>query len=70
MVYIFREQLSSSLDEGGAGTRVVDKFLRLLQLVIAEPGAAFKRFVPSTITLCLEHVYPLVKHKIFHFVFI
>ncbi|XP_049807007.1 exportin-6-B isoform X3 [Schistocerca nitens] len=56
-----REQLSTSMgQEGGAGARVVEKFLQLLQLVIAEPAASFKRFVPSTITLCLEHVYPLV----------
>ncbi|KAK7871791.1 hypothetical protein R5R35_014051 [Gryllus longicercus] len=56
-----REHLSSSLgQEGGAGARVVDKFLQLLQLVMAEPGHQFKRFVPSTITLCLDHVYPLV----------
>lgn len=56
-----REHLAESLgQEGGAGTRVVEKFLELLQLVMAEPGASFKRFVPSTISLCLDHVYPLV----------
>ncbi|PNF22047.1 Exportin-6 [Cryptotermes secundus] len=56
-----REHLAESLgQESGAGTRVVEKFLQLLQLVMAEPSASFKRFVPSTISLCLDHVYPLV----------
>jgi hypothetical protein len=57
----YREHLAESLgQDGGAGTRVVEKFLQLLQLVMAEPSASFKRFVPSTISLCLDHVYPLV----------
>nr|CAD7426456.1 unnamed protein product [Timema monikensis] len=56
-----REQVQASLgQEGGAGTRVIDKFLQLLQLVMAEPGAAFKGFVSSTIKLCLDHIFPLV----------
>jgi len=61
LMFCYREHLAESLgQEGGAGTRVVEKFLELLQLVMAEPGASFKRFVPSTISLCLDHVYPLV----------
>ncbi|PSN44667.1 hypothetical protein C0J52_15740 [Blattella germanica] len=58
-----REHLEDSLrQEEGAGTRVVEKFLQLLQLVMVEPSASFKRFVPSTVSLCLEHVYP---HAVF-----
>jgi hypothetical protein len=65
-MFFYREHLAESLgQEGGAGTRVVEKFLQLLQLVMAEPGASFKRFVPSTISLCLDHVYPLVYIFIF-----
>jgi len=61
LMFCYREHLAESLgQEGGAGTRVVEKFLELLQLVMAEPGASFKRFVPSTVSLCLDHVYPLV----------
>nr|CAD7198069.1 unnamed protein product [Timema douglasi] len=57
-----REQVQASLgQEGGAGSRVIDKFLQLLQLVMAEPGAAFKGFVSSTIKLCLDHIFPLVR---------
>nr|CAD7575561.1 unnamed protein product [Timema californicum] len=56
-----REQVQASLgQEGGAGSRVIDKFLQLLRLVMAEPGAAFKGFVSSTIKLCLDHIFPLV----------
>nr|CAD7264735.1 unnamed protein product [Timema shepardi] len=57
-----REQVQASLgQEGGAGSRVIDKFLQLLRLVMAEPGAAFKGFVSSTIKLCLDHIFPLVR---------
>ncbi|CAG2064745.1 unnamed protein product, partial [Timema podura] len=28
---------------------------------MAEPGAAFKGFVSSTIKLCLDHIFPLVR---------
>lgn len=61
VLFSYREHLAESLgQESGAGTRVVEKFLQLLQLVMAEPSASFKRFVPSTVSLCLDHVYPLV----------
>jgi hypothetical protein len=61
MLFSYREHLAESLgQETGAGARVVEKFLQLLQLVMAEPSASFKRFVPSTVSLCLDHVYPLV----------
>jgi hypothetical protein len=67
-MFSYREHLAESLgQEGGAGTRVVEKFLQLLQLVMAEPSASFKRFVPSTISLCLDHVYPLVRIFIYSF---
>lgn len=56
-----REQLAASiLQEGSAGCRVVQKFLKILQVVVQEPGQAFKPFLPSIITLCMEQVYPIV----------
>lgn len=56
-----REQLAASiLQEGSAGGRVVEKFLKILQVVVQEPGQAFKPFLPSIICLCLEQVYPIV----------
>lgn len=39
---------------------IVFRFLRILQLIIQEPGTAFKTFLPSTINLCMEHIYPLL----------
>lgn len=56
-----REQLAASiLQEGSAGCRVVEKFLKILQVVVQEPGQAFKPFLPSIIALCMEQVYPIV----------
>jgi hypothetical protein len=36
------------------------RFLQILQFIIQEPSPAFKRFVPSTMNLCMDHIYPLV----------
>ncbi|XP_023654269.1 exportin-6 [Paramormyrops kingsleyae] len=59
-----REQLAASiLQEGSAGGRVVEKFLKILQVVVQEPGQAFKPFLPSIICLCLEQVYPIVAER-------
>ncbi|KAK6481864.1 exportin-6-like [Huso huso] len=59
-----REQLSESiLHEGSAGCRVVEKFLKILQVVVQEPGQAFKPFLPSIISLCMEQVYPIVAER-------
>lgn len=56
-----REQLAASiLQEGSAGCRVVQKFLKILQVVVQEPGQAFKPFLPSILSLCMEQVYPVV----------
>lgn len=38
----------------------VDKLLQLLTLVIEQPAASFKHFVPSCIALCLENILPSV----------
>lgn len=57
----FREQLAASiLQEGSAGCRVVQKFLKILQVVVQEPGQAFKPFLPNILSLCMEQVYPVV----------
>uniref|UniRef100_A0A8C5GAA3 Importin N-terminal domain-containing protein n=1 Tax=Gouania willdenowi TaxID=441366 RepID=A0A8C5GAA3_GOUWI len=59
-----REQLAASiLHEGSAGCRVVQKFLKILQVVVQEPGQAFKPFLPSILSLCMEQVYPLVTER-------
>uniref|UniRef100_UPI00398EC4A9 exportin-6 isoform X2 n=1 Tax=Pristiophorus japonicus TaxID=55135 RepID=UPI00398EC4A9 len=59
-----REQLAESiLEEGSGGCRVVEKFLKILQVVVQEPGQAFKPFLPSIISLCMEQVYPTVAER-------
>uniref|UniRef100_A0A3P8XV62 Importin N-terminal domain-containing protein n=1 Tax=Esox lucius TaxID=8010 RepID=A0A3P8XV62_ESOLU len=59
-----REQLAASiLQEGSAGCRVVEKFLKILQVVVQEPGQAFKPFLPSILSLCMEQVYPILAER-------
>ncbi|XP_056435867.1 exportin-6 [Gadus chalcogrammus] len=59
-----REQLAASiLQEGSAGCRVVQKFLKILQVVVQEPGQAFKPFLPNILSLCMEQVYPIVAER-------
>lgn len=50
----------SILREGSTGCRVVEKFLKILQVVVQEPGQVFKPFLPSVISLCMEQVYPII----------
>ncbi|XP_062340396.1 exportin-6 isoform X1 [Osmerus eperlanus] len=59
-----REQLAASiLQEGSAGCRVVEKFLKILQVVVQEPGQAFKPFLPNILSLCMDQVYPIVAER-------
>ncbi|XP_052833798.1 exportin-6 [Octopus bimaculoides] len=58
---ISREQLTENiLHENSAGCRVVEKFLRILELIVQEPGSAFKAFLPSIISVCMDQIYPVV----------
>uniref|UniRef100_A0A8C0GPM5 Exportin 6 n=1 Tax=Chelonoidis abingdonii TaxID=106734 RepID=A0A8C0GPM5_CHEAB len=59
-----REQLAESiLHEGSTGCHVVEKFLKILQVVVQEPGQVFKPFLPSIISLCMEQVYPIIAER-------
>uniref|UniRef100_F6VAC3 Exportin-6 n=1 Tax=Ornithorhynchus anatinus TaxID=9258 RepID=F6VAC3_ORNAN len=59
-----REQLAESiLHEGSTGCRVVEKFLKILQVVVQEPGQVFKPFLPNIISLCMEQVYPIIAER-------
>ncbi|KAH0631830.1 hypothetical protein JD844_019671 [Phrynosoma platyrhinos] len=61
-----REQLAESiLHDGSTGCRVVEKFLKILQVVVQEPGQVFKPFLPNIISLCMEQVYPIVAETTF-----
>ena len=48
------------LNEGSAGIRVVEKFLGILQFVVKESDVSFRKFIDSTLGLCLDYIYPLV----------
>ncbi|KAA0706153.1 Exportin-6 [Triplophysa tibetana] len=59
-----REQLAVSiLQEGSSGSNVVQKFLKILQVVVQEPGQSFKPLLPSILSLCLDQVYPIVSER-------
>uniref|UniRef100_A0A671TAA3 Importin N-terminal domain-containing protein n=1 Tax=Sinocyclocheilus anshuiensis TaxID=1608454 RepID=A0A671TAA3_9TELE len=59
-----REQLAVSiLQEGSSGSKVVQKFLKILQVVVQEPGQTFKPLLPSILSLCLDQVYPIVSER-------
>ena len=36
------------------------RFLKILEIIIQEPGSAFKRFLPSIIDICMDHIYPVI----------
>ena len=56
-----RQQLSETLHhESSAGSRVINKFLKILQLLVQEPAASFKAFLPNIIGLCIEQLYPII----------
>lgn len=42
---------------------VVERFLSILTFIVSQPGPSFRKFVPSTLTLCLEHIFPLVERQ-------
>ncbi|KAM4631697.1 exportin-6 isoform 1-T1 [Discoglossus pictus] len=59
-----REQLAESiLQEGSAGCHVVERFVKILQVVVQEPGQAFKPFLPSILSLCMEQLYPIIAER-------
>ena len=66
-----KEQLTQIIvNEGSAGTRVVEKFLELLQFVVKESDISFRKFIDSTLNLCLDYIYPLVAEVSLKFKFV
>ncbi|KAL5018253.1 hypothetical protein ScPMuIL_003975 [Solemya velum] len=56
-----REQLADIIHhESTAAHRVVEKFLKILELTVQEPGSAFKSFIPSIISISMDHIYPII----------
>lgn len=59
-----REQLAETIQqETSVAFRVIEKFLKILELIVAEPGSAFKAFLPRIIEICMEQIYPLVSPR-------
>ena len=59
-----REQLAQTImQETTAGYKVVEKFLKILQLIVQEPGVAFRRLMPNVLTICMEQIYPIVAER-------
>lgn len=59
-----RQQLAETISQGsGAAQRVIEKFLKILELIVQEPGAAFKAFLPNVISICMDHVYPIIAQR-------
>ena len=46
--------------DGSAGVKVIEKFLGILQFVVKETDVSFRKFLDSTLSLCLNDIYPLV----------
>ncbi|XP_052267006.1 exportin-6-like [Dreissena polymorpha] len=64
MALFNKEQLAETLShESGAAHRVIEKFLKILQIIVQEPGASFKRFLPSIINICIEYIYPVLAQR-------
>lgn len=62
---IFTTQLlqQNILNENSAGCRVVDIFIKILDLIIDETGQPFKCFTESIITLAVEQIFPIVRER-------
>ena len=46
--------------KGPTETKVVEKFLSILTFIVSEPGTTFRKFVSSTLSLCLETILPII----------
>ncbi|XP_059099703.1 exportin-6-A-like [Tigriopus californicus] len=51
------------LNEGSSGMHVAESFLAILDFVVKEPNASFRKFVTDTLNLVINDIYPLVADK-------
>ncbi|KAL8597658.1 hypothetical protein ACOMHN_031593 [Nucella lapillus] len=59
-----RQQLTETIQqETGVAFRVIEKFLKLLELIVVEPGSAFKAFLPRIINICMEQIFPIISPR-------
>ncbi|KAK6169003.1 hypothetical protein SNE40_020137 [Patella caerulea] len=56
-----KEHLSQTINqESSSAFRVIERFLKILSLIVQEPGSQFKSFLPQIITICMDQIYPLI----------
>ncbi|XP_028395482.1 exportin-6-like [Dendronephthya gigantea] len=59
-----QDQLRETMSqEMSAGTRVLEKFLRILRLLAQQTGSSFKTLLPNIITFCLDQIHPLIAER-------
>lgn len=64
MTLFTQEQLAESIcHESSAAHKVVEKFLKILELIVQEPGSAFKAFLPNVISICMDQIYPIIAQR-------
>lgn len=64
-----QDQLRETMSqEMSAGTRVLEKFLRILRLLAQQTGSSFKTLLPNIITFCLDQIHPLIAEVSFQLV--
>ena len=59
LTLVTESQLQSLLVMDGVGSRVVEKFLFILQFVVKENDASFRKVIDRALTHCLDVIYPL-----------
>ncbi len=55
-----KDLIVKAIADESVGVRVVERFLGILEFVVKEPSSSFRKFIPSTLQLTLQHIYPLV----------
>ncbi|CAG7826253.1 unnamed protein product [Allacma fusca] len=51
------------LKEHENATYVVERFLEMLQYMIKDPSASFKKFLPDALSICYDHIYPIISTR-------
>ncbi|GFS20899.1 exportin-6-like [Elysia marginata] len=55
------ELLTHTIHQETSGAfRVIENFLKILELIVQEPGSQFKAFLPRVISIAMDQVYPIV----------
>ena len=55
-----KDLIAKVITDESFGVRVIERFLGILEFVVKEPSSSFRKFIPSTLQLVLQHIYPLV----------